>query len=113
MQMDLHAYYMLTKDLTNEQLIVHREAVTKKSPSLPHRAGKASKALDAATERLSQLPKPALALRPAPRKGKRGPVSIRVTSLVRPEIDAKKLANALLRVAKEMEKASDKTQSEK
>jgi hypothetical protein len=44
-QWELHDFYLPSEDLTKQQLIVHRRDITKRRPSLPHRAGKHRKKL--------------------------------------------------------------------
>ena len=40
-QWQVHAFFQPSKTLTYEELIKHRQAITKRQPSLPHQAGKA------------------------------------------------------------------------
>jgi hypothetical protein len=89
-QRDLHDYYVPTKSLTDLELLAHRKRVTKQNPSLPQRASRAFAAL-----RQGKVTKP---ISVSESRGRQ----ISARALARPEIDAKKLARALLQMAEEM-----------
>lgn len=76
-QRDLHDYFAASKELTDEELLEHRQDVSKLDPSLPHRASKAFLAF----------------LRP-PKSMATSRVTVR--PIVRPEMDFLDLAEALL-----------------
>jgi hypothetical protein len=105
-QQALHAYYQPTKDWTNEEALAHRQAVTKRRPSLPAQTGKYFNQLcdwmDDAAEQAAKQP----ATSPVPQvrvpAGKRGP--LRVRSLMKPEPDARLVAFALIDFVKEQQK---------
>lgn len=112
-QRDLHRYYAMSKDLYDDQALAHRKEATKKEPSLPQQAGRAFAQLEAVMREAdlrSQSPSP-VAIPPG-RRGKRRAMTIRVRALVRPEIDYKLIAEALLRQAIDDERkaASDQSQ---
>jgi hypothetical protein len=99
-EMDLHAYFAPTKDLTDEQAIAHRREASKRDPSLPQRAGRA---FARASEYLGKYPE----LQPSAsfvktQTGPRG--EIIVHSVLRPELDVSKLVLALMRLQEDEEK---------
>jgi hypothetical protein len=79
----LHVYFQLSKHLTDDELLAHRIDVTARQPSLPHSAGRALKHL--------ANPKP-LRLAQSQEGGRR----IFVYPIARPEIDTKRMADALM-----------------
>ncbi len=86
-QWDVHDFYAPTRDYTDGQALEHRRKLTRESPSLPHRAGKALRQI----ERVVLRPRAeVLALQPD--SAKRG---IRVHAVVRPEVDTHKLLRFL------------------
>jgi hypothetical protein len=104
-QWQLHDFFQLSKTLSPEDLLTHRQAITEKRPSLPQQAGRSlekfyAKTAEAALQR--QRAQPA-AVAVAKRKAVRGERVITVRSVVNPEIDVDKLARALLSAAKEIE----------
>ena len=89
----------------DEDAIAYRQEQTKREPSLPHKAGRAY----AHFEQIIAVDREQRALQPitktVPMHGaKRPKKTVRVTGLVRPELDAKKFAEILVRVAIEDQK---------
>lgn len=99
-QWDLHQFFQPYQALTDDELIAHRQAVTKETPSLPHCAGRALSKLETAIAAVRQQKvqptEPAEAKRK--RQSPRGPLIIR--GLVRPEPDARKVARVLLQIVR-------------
>lgn len=98
-QCTLHEYYEPSMDLTDDQAITYRRAVTARWPSLPHRAGKAYAEFTKVIAQLEATP-------PSPKKlpGRRRTnksYAIRTEGLVRPDVDFDKLARVLLAMAKD------------
>lgn len=85
-QRDLHDYYAPAKNLSNEELLVHRKRVTRKDPSLPQRASKA----------FLVMLRPDIQKDPTPVRTDFRGRKITVRSLARPQIGTEKLAVALL-----------------
>ncbi|WP_137243926.1 hypothetical protein [Plantibacter flavus] len=99
-QWELHGFFRLAEPLTDEQALAHRREVTAEDPSLANRAGKAYVRLlsevSANDARLAAMP----ASLPPRKKGDPRPTrNITVRTLVRPEIDYKRLAHALYEMA--------------
>lgn len=95
-QWALHGYYEFTKRLSDDQLLVHRAAVSKAQPSLPHRAGKAFTRLRLFTDRLSSHRDKISAPGYQQAKHRKGaPTHLTVFSEVHPKIDVAKLIDAL------------------
>jgi len=105
-QMVLHAFYLPYKDITREEAVEHRQLITKKQPSLPHRAGKSYAKLYSYSQALQHH----LVTKPARDPNARVKAlltsgrnrNIRVFALANPELDVEKLAKALIEVAKDM-----------
>lgn len=85
-QRDLHDYFVPTKELTRDELLAYRKRITRSDPSLPQRAGRAFQAI------LHPELQPQPPSSPPDKKGR----VITIRPLARPEIDAEKLAFALL-----------------
>lgn len=98
-QCTLHEYYQPSMDLTDDQAIGYRQAVTEKWPSLPQRAGKAYAEFTKAIAQLEATPPPPK--RPAGRKRTNKSYVIRTEGLVRPDVDFDKLARVLLDIARD------------
>lgn len=98
----LFDYFQLHRDLTDLQLLQHREQVTKARPSLPHQAGRALAHFweVAAREGLKRVRATNVPTKVVPQKDR----SISVKPLVQPEIDIEKLARAFLRLAEDMKR---------
>lgn len=96
-QWAIHDYYQPSKELSFQELVAHRREVSKERPNLPAVAGKAA-------HRLYQLVKgqrsPKPTHRPRQRQSSKRQVTIR--AVVRPEINMKQLARALIAVAEDM-----------
>ena len=103
-QWQLHDYFQPSKNLTDEELLAHREHITKERPSLPQQAGRALSKFQAWAAQLG-LARVRRAKAPIAmggrRGGKRRDRHLTVKAVVRPEIDLDKLARALLAVAKD------------
>lgn len=98
-QWHLHDFFVPAKDLTNADLLLHRTIITQQHPSLPHQAGRALNRFWGTTARVG-LRRVAQAKAPATHKRIR-PQDRRliIKPLVRPEIDAHKLARAIINLA--------------
>lgn len=90
-QILIHDFYEPSKSLTDRQLKAHRDAITKIRPSLPHQAGKAFVRI---APFLDVVPAPL----PSPGRGK--PYSVKVTSLVNPQIDPERMARILMDIVR-------------
>ncbi len=102
-QLELHAFYQPSRNLTAEEALVHRAKITRERPNLPQKAGKHFKkvyqAASALSDRLDQ--EPALDLMQPVKVPAGGRRHIRVVPLARPEPDLKILANLLLDLAEQ------------
>ena len=85
----LHDYFQPSKDWSDEDLVKYRARITELRPSLPSQAGKVIASLGQS--------RPPHLTRPTNRHGKQHTISMR--AVVRPEIDHRKFAQALLRLA--------------
>jgi hypothetical protein len=94
---DLHAYYVPSKELTDGELLQHRSAVTNERPSLPSKASKPYQALMAGTAH-------AVSYGPVITKAKLKGYRLVVRGVARPEPDFKKVAQALLELAREQQR---------
>jgi hypothetical protein len=92
-QMDTHIYYAPARDWSDEKLIEHRATVTKQDSGLPQRGSRDYLEVESAFLR----PRKPSAPPPRVPVGER---NIRVTAIARPEVDAEKLAQALLDLAR-------------
>ena len=99
-QWDRHPYFVPYKELTDSQLLEHRQAITKKRPSLPNVAGKALVSLRTPKSRVYD---------PAVSGSGKQLRQIHVSAVARPEPDIEKLAKALLEVAREMQSKEKRT----
>lgn len=92
----LHAYYLPSKNLSDQESLEHRRSVTIAQPSLPQRAGKSfAHFINALT-----APQPKPVITPY-RQRRRGPYQVRAAGLIRPDVDFDKIARVLLEVAQE------------
>jgi hypothetical protein len=113
-QWELHDFYRLSEDLTKQQLIVHRHEITKRRPSLPHRAGKHRKKLFtvyllAAKHSAGNQAHFNDIIR-FYRRGishKFGNRRIRVAAVVNPQIDLERLARALIELEYQKSRGND------
>ena len=85
---DLHAYFAVTKDLTDQEALAHRKAVSVRDQSLPQRAGRA---YARASVYVGHRPGP-------PAIGQMGSGRIVVHTLLRPEPGANQIIQALNRI---------------
>jgi hypothetical protein len=105
-QWALHDFFVPTKDLSNDELLAHRKAITKQQSSLPNRAGKAYAFLASEYQRLLALvdqleAEPAvMSVVPA------GPLhrQIWVRGALQLEVDAGKIAQVIISLAREQQK---------
>ena len=98
-----HAYFVPYKELSDSPAITHGQQVTRNHPSLPQRAGKIYvRFFREAKARQARLAQPATNRVPRSRS-RVGKHNLRVRAVARPEPDLRKLALALLDVAKEMQ----------
>lgn len=105
-QWDIHGFFAPSHDWTDEQLIAYRRTVTVEHPSLPHRAGRAVRHLEAARQAAEDRRQYLLhhpqepSSQPSPkRRQRRGPRHLVVRGDVRPEIDVKLIAKAVVMMA--------------
>lgn len=96
-QWQLHDFFKPAEDIAREQLLEHRQAITKDRPGLPHQAGWALKELTQTVGTFASQPKPKP--KATRQRGKPTAKRYKVYSIVRPEIDYDKLADALLMLA--------------
>jgi hypothetical protein len=111
-QWALHHFFLPYKDLSDEELIAHRHAITLKRPELPAEADHAYQRLVVFMERPRLAPQPTVSF--DGKKQKRAKASnraISVRALVRPEIDMQKLVRALSLMAEQ--EAARKTAPER
>ena len=103
-QLERHAYFAPSKELSDQEAIAHRQQVTHDHPSLPHRAGKLyarlHKQASAERDRLAHTPATPLITKSKRTAGQR---RIAVGAVARPEPDLRKLALALLGLAREFQ----------
>jgi hypothetical protein len=104
-QWQLHDFYQPSKDLTDIELLKHRNEITIKRPSLPQQAGRALAKLYAAAAygaaRGVRL-RATATIKPAKRTIHRVR-AVQVYGVVKPEPDLKKLARALVQIAIDMQ----------
>ncbi len=103
-QWALHHFFLPYKDVSDDELIAHRHAITQKRPELPEEADHAYQRLSILMDRPKPVPQPTVSF--SGKKTKRPKKSERVISvraLVRPEIDMQKLARALIEFARDQE----------
>jgi hypothetical protein len=105
-QLELHAFYQPSKNLTDDESSAHRQQISQEQPSLPNRAGK----LFAEVERYTRAIRERMEQQPPqdPAQRVRVPVGqtqrhIHVLPLARSEVDIVKLAGALLDLAEQMQ----------
>ena len=93
-QILIHDFHEPSKRLVEGELKVHRVAITKLRPSLPHQAGKAFVRI---APFLDVVPAP------LPSPGRNKPYVVKVTSLVNPQIDPARLAKILIEARREID----------
>ena len=108
-QWDLHDFFAPVYDFTDDELREYRQKITALDPSLPQRAGRALKKLEAARKGRAVAAQTRATAKPASdgpkRKAKAADRKISVKSLVHPEPNMDRLAKALLEMARDMAKA--------
>ena len=101
----LHDFFAMSREMYDDDAIAHRQNMTKLEPSLPHKAGRAYGHFEqiVATDRERRAaPAP---IESVPMRGaKRSKKTVRVTALVKPELDIQGLARAIMNLAKEDQK---------
>ncbi len=98
-QRAIHDFYQPSRNATNAELLKHRHIVTAVHPSLPSRASKALRRLDAG--RRSTPAPPNGSTRPRA-KVPIGGRNIRVRVILRPEPDVAKLARVFMGIARQI-----------
>jgi hypothetical protein len=126
-QWDIHAYFVPYKFLPDQELLQHRNTITKERPSLPQKAGRAFNHLDRNIEQIRERQaKEDEAAKQAPPQAQPSskqsryrtsprphtPEPIKVQALVRPEINVEMLARACIALAR-LQLAEQKAQEEK
>ncbi len=98
----LHDFFKPDRDLTDLQLLQHRDEITQQRPSLPHQAGRALNRFWDATAQLA-VKRVARAKAPAApaKRVRQADRHLTVKSIVKPELDAKKLARAYIWLAQQ------------
>jgi hypothetical protein len=98
----LHDFFKPDRDLTDLELLGHRDVITQQRPSLPHQAGRSLNRFWDATARVA-VKRVARAKAPAApaERVRQADRQLVVKSLVKPEIDVKKLARAFLWLAEQ------------
>lgn len=102
-QWAIHQFFQISKNMSDQQLLAQRAAITNQRPSLPGQAGKAAAHLDRLIV-YGPIADPAYQ-RQLARERKKSPVIIGrprrlvIRSEVKPEIDAKQVARAIIRIA--------------
>ena len=92
-QWQIHAFFRPSDALTDVQLLKHRKAITAEQPSLPHQAGKTIKDFG---QILRGKAKVHATVKTTTTGRSKTAKTIRVRSLVRPQIDIPRLARALI-----------------
>lgn len=103
-QMDLHKFFAISKNFYDDEALVFRRDVAKLEPSLPSQAGRAyakfERIVAADKVRRDNPPVEVVRAKDMPRPKK----VVRVTGLVRPELNMHAFARALVNLAVEDEK---------
>ena len=107
-QIDLHAYFAPTKDLTDEERVEHRRAISEEFTDLPARAGRYfasmrdvyDKAVDVCRGN-DQLIKPYISSVVAPLKTDKSGRKIGIAAIARPEPALRGFARALVQLAQD------------
>jgi hypothetical protein len=96
----LHDFFKPDRVLTDLELLQHRDEITQQRPSLPHQAGRALNQFWDATAQLA-VKRVARAKAPAApaRRVRQADRHLSVKAIVKPELDAKKLARAFIWLA--------------
>jgi hypothetical protein len=97
-QREILDYFQPNQELTDAQALEHRSIVTNARPSLPHRAGKHFRELSTRTNDVIRRPEAQA------RRTKIGTTSdVRIRGLAKPEPDARMIAHALMKLARDMQ----------
>jgi len=103
-QWQLHDYFKPDKDWSDLELLAHREHISKQRPSLPHQAGRALTRLHNKAAHYALLGVRRAKSPVAARIRKQSERRLTVKAVVRPEVDADKLARAFINMAVERAK---------
>ena len=104
-QWNLHAFFKPNKTMTDVELVTHRRTISQQSPALPQRAGRALRKFEGAIEAIGRWRAQSSSTANHKRPSMNNP--IKVWPLVQPEIDAKKIARALIALAKREVRSSN------
>jgi hypothetical protein len=98
----LHDFFKPERDLTDLELLQHRDEITQQRPSLPHQAGRALNRFWDATAQLA-VRRVARAKVPAvtAKRVRQADRHLTVKAIVKPELEAKKLARAFVWLAQQ------------
>jgi hypothetical protein len=98
----LHDFFRPDRDLTDLELLQHRDEITEQRPSLPHQAGRALNRFWDATAQLA-VKRVARAKAPATpaKRVRQADRHLSVKAIVKPDLDAKKLARAYIWLAQQ------------
>jgi len=103
-QHTLHDFFAISREIYDEDAVVHRQEQTKREPSLPHKAGRAyahfEQIIAADREKRATATTETVPMRGAKRPKK----VVRVAGLVKPELDVPGLARMIHRLAAEDQK---------
>lgn len=102
-QWDLFCYYLPHEVRSYSALLAHREEISRLDPSLPHRAGRALSKMVRIKELLPEYREWKAT---QPRIKKNAKKRIMVFGSVRPDLDPKKFADIIARIARERTDAS-------
>jgi hypothetical protein len=94
-QWALFTYFAPSEQLTDDELIIHREDISSYDPSLPQRAGRALSKLWAASKRLEEYRAQVIPM-PRPRMAKNAEKLVVLFSEVHPVMDPVKMAQILM-----------------
>lgn len=98
-EMELHAYYQPTKQMTNKEAMNHRHQITAQYPNLPNRAGKGVARVEAEALCVMRLQEDEPPQDPTKRirmPARRGKGYAREVPLAKPEVDVNHLTKAVL-----------------
>jgi hypothetical protein len=98
----LHDYFRPSEELADAEALEHRAAVSQRRPSLPHCAGRALKHLAKPRQSLKTAPAHAVPAQRVRSGSDAAARNITVWPIYRPQPDTKKLARALLALARKM-----------
>jgi hypothetical protein len=100
----IHEYFMPDRDLSDLQLLMHRDAVTTARPSLPHQAGRALSRFWEMTARLGMKRVARAKATPPAKHVRQADSRLIVKPLVRPELAAKEPVRPYVNLARDIAK---------